>query len=78
MERFAIPFPSRIHRIGELATDVWWSWQPGARQLFRRLDLAAWRSTAHNPARMLRTIGAETLQRAADDVAQHLPAAQVA
>jgi len=67
MERFAIPFPSRIHRIGELATDVWWSWQPGARQLFRRLDLAAWRSTAHNPARMLRTIGAETLQRAADD-----------
>ena len=69
MERFAIPFPGRIHRIGELATDVWWSWQPGARQLFRQLDLKAWRSTAHNPARMLRTIGAETLQRAAEDPA---------
>ncbi len=67
MERFAIPFPSRIHRIGELATDVWWSWQPNARQLFRQLDMAAWRGTAHNPARMLRMVGAATLQRAADD-----------
>jgi starch phosphorylase len=67
MERFATPFPGRIHRLGELATDIWWSWQPEARTLFRRLDLAAWRTTAHNPARMLRMIGAEALQRAADD-----------
>jgi starch phosphorylase len=67
MERFAIPFPSRIHRIGELATDVWWSWQPGARELFRRLDLGVWRATAHNPARMLRLLGADVLQRAAND-----------
>ena len=67
MERFAIPFPSRIHRLGELATDVWWSWQPGARELFRRLDMTTWRATAHNPARMLRTLGADVLQRAADD-----------
>ncbi len=69
MERFAIPFPSRIHRLGELATDVWWSWQPGARELFRRLDMTTWRATAHNPARMLRTLGADVLQRAADDPA---------
>jgi glycogen phosphorylase len=69
MERFAIPFPSRIHRIGELATDVWWSWNPGARELFRRLDLALWRATAHNPARMLRTLGADALNRAAGDPA---------
>ncbi|MGE0814323.1 MAG: alpha-glucan family phosphorylase [Vicinamibacterales bacterium] len=69
MERFAIPFPARIHRIGELATDVWWSWHPAARELFRRLDLTTWRSTAHNPARMLRTLGADVLQRAAADPA---------
>ena len=67
MERFATPFPGRIHRLGELATDVWWSWSPDARALFRRLDLGAWRTTAHNPARMLRMLGAEPLQRAADD-----------
>ncbi len=69
MERFAIPFPARIHRIGELATDVWWSWQPEAREVFRRLDMTTWRATAHNPARMLRTLGADVLQRAADDPA---------
>ena len=67
MERFHIPFPARINRLGELATDVWWSWQPGARALFRRLDLGVWRATAHNPARMLRTLGTDVLQRAADD-----------
>ncbi len=67
MERFATPFPGRIHRLGELATDVWWSWHPEARALFRRLDLAMWRSTAHNPARMLRMLGADVLQQAADD-----------
>jgi starch phosphorylase len=67
MERFATPFPGRIHRLGELATDVWWSWNPDARALFRRLDLGAWRTTAHNPARMLRTLGADALQRAAED-----------
>ncbi len=67
MERFETPFPAPIHRIGELATDVWWSWQPHARQLFRQLDMAEWRGTAHNPARMLHTVGAAALQRAADD-----------
>lgn len=67
MERFAIPFPSRIHRLGELATDVWWSWNAPARALFRRLDMASWRATAHNPARMLRMLGVDALQRAADD-----------
>ena len=69
MERFATPFPARINRIGELATDIWWSWQPAARALFRRLDLADWRATAHNPARMLHTLSADTMQRAATDPA---------
>ena len=47
MERFATPFPGRIHRLGELATDVWWSWSPDARALFRRLDLG---DVAHHRA----------------------------
>jgi starch phosphorylase len=67
MERFSTPFPERIHRLGELATDVWWSWHPDARAVFRRLDLALWRSTAHNPARMLRMLSAEAFERAAAD-----------
>ena len=69
MERFAQspPLPSRIHRLHELALDLWWSWTPTARQVFRRLDYSLWRATSHNPVRMLRMIDAATLQHAVED-----------
>ena len=38
-----------------------------AREVFRRLDYPLWRTTAHNPVRMLRTIPASTLDAAAAD-----------
>jgi starch phosphorylase len=71
MERFttAAPLPSRIHRLHELALDLWWSWIPTARQVFRRLDYPLWRASAHNPVRMLMTIDAARLQEAAQDPA---------
>jgi glycogen phosphorylase len=69
MERFATsaPLPNRIHRLHELALDLWWSWRPTARQVFRRLDYGLWRGTAHNPVRMLRTIDEARLAAAAED-----------
>ena len=64
-ERFAsaAPLPARIHRLHELALDLWWSWDKRAREVFRRLDYELWRSTAHNPVRMLQSITAESLLR---------------
>ncbi len=50
------PLPTRIARLGELALDLWWSWNPHARNVFRRLDYTVWRATAHNPVRMLRLL----------------------
>src|SRR5918992_5415524 len=69
MERFALaaPLPSRIHRLQELALDLWWSWIPTARQVFRRLDYPLWRLSSHNPVRMLLTVDAARLQEAAQD-----------
>ncbi|HUE88430.1 MAG TPA: alpha-glucan family phosphorylase [Vicinamibacterales bacterium] len=69
MERFAVAasLPSRIHRLHELALDLWWSWTPTARIVFRRLDYPLWRYSAHNPVRMLMTISAARLQEAAQD-----------
>src|ERR671931_1722702 len=61
------PLPSRIGRLEELAIDLWWSWHPEARAVFRRLDYTLWRATAHNPVRMLRVIPPEKLERAAVD-----------
>jgi len=61
------PLPERISRLGELAVDLWWSWNADARAVFRRLDYPLWRATAHNPVRMLWTIAPEKLAAAAAD-----------
>ncbi len=59
------PLPPRIERLGELALDLWWSWNPDARELFRQLDYELWRSTAHNPVLMLRHLSSTRLAEAA-------------
>jgi starch phosphorylase len=61
------PLPERLNRLAELAIDLWWSWHPDARALFRQLDYTLWRATAHNPVRMLWTIPREKLEAAARD-----------
>ena len=58
--------PPRLIRLRELATDLWWTWNP-AREVFRRLDHALWRQTAHNPVKMLDRISPAALERAAHD-----------
>ena len=68
-ERFATaaPLPARLHRLHELALDLWWSWDDRARPVFRQLDYSLWRATAHNPVQMLQRITAERLSAAAAD-----------
>jgi starch phosphorylase len=61
------PFPDRIKDLGDLASDLWWSWHKRSRDLFRRLDFALWRLTDHNPVRMLQLIPRERLEEAAAD-----------
>ncbi len=61
------PLPDRIGRLAELASDIWWVWNPAARSVFRELDYGLWRSSAHNPVRLLRLIPAERLDQAARD-----------
>jgi starch phosphorylase len=56
-------------RLSELATDLWWTWNPQAREVFRKLDYPLWRQTAHNPVRMLSQVSAEMLNAAAGDPA---------
>jgi starch phosphorylase len=59
--------PEGLQRLEEVAHDLWWSWTPDARALFRSLDYPLWRLTAHNPIRMLDQIGPEALTRAGSD-----------
>jgi starch phosphorylase len=59
--------PDRIKDLGEIASDLWWSWHYRARDMFRRLDYQLWRSSAHNPVGMLRQISPERLEEMARD-----------
>ena len=59
--------PERIGRLEELANNLWWSWHPQARNIFRVLDYQQWKSSGHNPVRELHEVRPETLQAAITD-----------
>lgn len=59
--------PDRIHRMEDLAYNLRWSWHHRARELFKRLDPQLWKTTQHNPVRLLREIQAERLANAERD-----------
>ena len=49
--------PQRIERLGELAYNLWWTWQPETGHLFGKLDYDMWERLGHNPIKILREIG---------------------
>ncbi|OPX77403.1 MAG: Carbohydrate phosphorylase [Methanosaeta sp. PtaB.Bin039] len=57
--------PARIEGLGELATNLWWSWNPRARDLFNMLNPAAWQLSVHNPVKLLHDLEGEVLEEAA-------------
>jgi starch phosphorylase len=59
--------PERIDKLEELANNLWWSWHPQARNVFRILDYQLWKLSGHNPVRELHEVNPETLQAAARD-----------
>jgi starch phosphorylase len=65
--------PDRIMGLGELAENLWWSWNPAARMLFKSLDRQAWKESIHNPDKMLKELPKNILDRAAadDDYLRH-------
>ena len=59
--------PKRIARLGELAYNLWWTWQPEAARLFGKLDYDLWGRLGHNPIRLLNEVGQARLAQAAKD-----------
>jgi len=48
--------PRRINRLGELAYNMWWSWNPEAQRLFSRIDRELWWRVKQNPVMFLRKV----------------------
>ena len=59
--------PDRISGLRELTYNLWWSWHPQARMLFKMLDRQAWKESVHNPVKMLKEISREILESAVKD-----------
>jgi starch phosphorylase len=57
----------KLAGLSELANNLWWSWQPAARMLFKMLDRQAWKESGHNPVMMLRKLSREAFEAAAND-----------
>jgi starch phosphorylase len=59
--------PRRINRLGEMAYNLWWTWNPHAQRLFNRVDNALWERLNHNPLLFLRSVGRFEINAAAQD-----------
>ena len=56
--------PDKISSLGEMACNLWWSWHPDARMLFKVLDREAWKESVHNPIKMLEDLPGKVLESA--------------
>jgi len=59
--------PDRIKRLGELAYNLWWAWNPDGMRLFLQLDRRLWEEVSHNPIAFLHQIDQDYLKQAAKD-----------
>lgn len=59
--------PEKISGLAEIAYNLWWSWHPYARMLFKMLNRSAWKESGHNPVQMLRDYPAGLLTSFAGD-----------
>lgn len=61
------PIPERIKGLSEIASNLWWSWHPAARMLFKMLDRQTWKASGHNPVKVLFELPKDILEQAAQN-----------
>jgi glycogen phosphorylase len=61
--------PAAFEPLREITFNLWWTWEPSARRLFRHLDPDLWNRTNHNPVRMLQLSRQARLEELAQDKA---------
>ena len=61
--------PAELACLSEMARNIWWSWTPEARDMFKSLNPALWKECGHNPVLLLERLSYETLEEMAKDEA---------
>src|SRR5256886_6424157 len=59
--------PAALEPLREMSFNLWWTWEPAARRLFRHLDPELWNRTNHNPVRMLQLSRQSRLEELSQD-----------
>lgn len=59
--------PRRISRLGDLAYNMWWIWNPDAQRLFSQIDRSLWERVNHNPVAFLRRVERAQLNASTND-----------
>ncbi len=58
-------------KLGAIAQNLWWSWDPDTTSLFRELDPVLWRTLNNNPVALLQQIPIDRLEERATQLALH-------
>ena len=53
--------PESLHKLEEIAQNIWWSWSSNAKNLFRQIDKDAWVEASSNPVHLLNILSYEKL-----------------
>src|SRR2546428_3500583 len=61
--------PAVLEPLRDMSFNLWWTWEPSARRLFRHLDPELWNRTNHNPVRMLQLSRQSRLEEVSQDKA---------
>ncbi|MGZ4741869.1 MAG: alpha-glucan family phosphorylase [Oryzihumus sp.] len=71
IRRFSVRtvLPERIAALGDLASNLRWSWHPTTRDLFSEIDPARWAKVRKDPVRLLSALSADELEALAADEA---------
>jgi glycogen phosphorylase len=59
--------PAALEPLREMSFNLWWTWEPAARRLFRLLDPELWSRANHNPVRMLQLSRQSRLEELSQD-----------
>jgi len=65
IRRFSVRtvLPESISALGELASNLRWSWHPATRDLFSEIDPKRWTKVGKDPTAMLSALSADELKR---------------
>ena len=56
--------PKRIENLGNIANNLWWSWNTEFLKLFKEIDIDLWERTGKNPVKFLKLVSQNKLDEA--------------